>query len=683
MRGDFSRLRFERNKHYTSVLEQQGRVALDADNNEQRAIDEDIRQTENIDIIGPFGGPKDDGGFAITVDGNTIKIGAGRYYVHGLLCENETGLTYGAQPYLINPAIADSDLLTDLSRGAIDSIRLFLEVWRRMVTALDDPCLREPALGQADTTTRLQTVWRVVAERTLVVNPPSFPKLPFATVTALRGARLERAAIAKRATFAGAAAVGGAAAPVVTNTGFAGGVGQPAPQVDCCAEMYLPPFVSAPGKLSAQTTGGSSDCSCQPTPAAGYRGLENQLYRVEIHRSGTEAAATLKWSRENGSVVVAVTGVAGADVVVDSLGLDANLGFQAGQWVELSDDTYLFGPHPNQPGELVQIKSVSAEHLTITMTAPVANINPARNARLRRWEQSGASATSTGVPLSVGSWMDLENGVQIRFAAGQFQSGDYWLIPARTATGQIAWPPCGSDGDAFQPPMSMEVQRAPLACIHWDSHTEKAIVEDCRRLFPPLTDVAGGALSALHVTATNWSNDDVLAFDHLLATGLTVVLDQAATGRIDSSIFSLTLEVPVVSQVEGIAVIEGLAPIVLRTSMPLDGQITQNTVNITWNLPFRDSNGRIPGIQVEALALLDIMLLQGIAYASFARVRVRLEGRSVFSGDGSSRIFLDGQSFGTPGVRADGVTPRTALTFPSGAAAKGSDFESWFFLAPE
>src|SRR5207302_1852325 len=73
---------------------------------------------------------------------------------------------------------------------------------------------------------------------------------------------------------------------------------------------------------------------------------------------------------------------------------------------------------------------------------------------------------------------------------------------------------------------------------------------------------------------------------------------------------------------------------------------------------------------------------QGLSYASFARARVKMQGRDVFAGSGSTRIFLDGQTFGTPGVRADGVTPRTDLIFNSGAGAKGSDFESWFFLAP-
>ena len=40
MRGDFSRIRFNPGKNYTAVLEQQGRVALDADANEQCFIED-------------------------------------------------------------------------------------------------------------------------------------------------------------------------------------------------------------------------------------------------------------------------------------------------------------------------------------------------------------------------------------------------------------------------------------------------------------------------------------------------------------------------------------------------------------------------------------------------------------------------------------------------------------------
>ncbi len=690
MRGDFSRLRFEKTKHYTSVLEQQGRVALDADHNEQRAIDEHLHKTETVDIIGPFGGPENDAGFAITSSGKTIQIGAGRYYVQGILCENEAQLSYGSQPYLIHPAVSDSDLLTELAGGSLDSIRLFLQVWQRLVTALDDPCLREPALGPADTTVRRQTVWRVIAQTIKATQPsPS----PFPTRTARARRLLEKASTLARVTPSLTIQPGrvarnlGTAVPGITlpgtttvpGTATAPGAAVP---VNCCAEMYQPATVLPSGGLSAQTTGGSSECSCEPTPAAGYRGLENQLYRVEIHQGGNESQATFKWSRENGSVLTAITGISGADVMVGSLGLDANLGFQPGQWVELSDDTYLFGPNPNQPGELFQIKSINAEQRTITMTAAVAQVDPTRNARLRRWEQSGTAATAGGMALAAGSWLDLENGIQVQFAPGHFESGDYWLLPARTATGQIEWPPCGSDGAAFQPPHRTEVYLAPLACIHWDAKKQLPKIDDCRRSFPPLTEVAGGALSALHITAINWNNDDVVPFDQLLAKGLTVTLDQAPTGRIDSSTFAVTLEVPVVSPVEAGAVKQGLTPIVLRTSMPLDGQITVQKQAVNWNIPFRDSKGEIPGVQLEALLILNAMLFQGMNYSSFVRARVSLSGANVFAGDGSSRAYLDGESFGTPGVRADGITPRMDLTFPSGVDEEASDFASWFFLAP-
>ena len=170
MKGDFSRLRFTPSKNYTSVLQQQGRVSLDADANEQCAINEYLRATETVDVVGLVGGPVDDEGFGITIVDKALVIAKGRYYVEGILCENEQPLLYGNQPYLINPGPDGPELLAELSAGSISAIQLYLEVWRRLVTDLDDPCLREPAIGQADTTARLQTVWRVVAKTVAAVS---------------------------------------------------------------------------------------------------------------------------------------------------------------------------------------------------------------------------------------------------------------------------------------------------------------------------------------------------------------------------------------------------------------------------------------------------------------------------------------------------------------------------------
>jgi uncharacterized protein DUF6519 len=65
MSGDFSRLTFDPTRHYDSVLLQQGRPQLDADWNEQRAIDAHRRELEGRDVIGQHGAPRVHAGFAV------------------------------------------------------------------------------------------------------------------------------------------------------------------------------------------------------------------------------------------------------------------------------------------------------------------------------------------------------------------------------------------------------------------------------------------------------------------------------------------------------------------------------------------------------------------------------------------------------------------------------------------
>jgi hypothetical protein len=560
MRGDFSRLRFNPTKQYTAVLEQQGRVSLDADANEQCAINGYLQHAETVDVIGEYGGPVDDLGFTISVSGNQILISAGRYYVQGLMCENtHNNLAYTNQTYLINPSPSDAALLSQLQQsGSEGAIQVFLQVWQRLVTALDDPCLREPALGQADTTARLQTVWRVVANfvsatTTKVATPAPAPA---GSVAAVNAALETRATLAAAATSrlsataaklnltqsAASAATSAATAAAATGTPSAGATASAA-TVDCCAQMYEQRALVSTGTMAAMTSPASTDCSCQPVPAAGYQGLENQLYRIEIHQGGSATKATFKWSRENGSVVAAILSISGPTVWVNSLGPDANLGFQPNDWVEISDDTYLFGQTPNQPGTLYQILSVDPTGPSITLTTPATSVDPTRNARVRRWDQFGSSASSNGVPLAENTWQTLENGIQVNFGPGTYQNGDYWTIPARAASGQIDWPPCGGNGNLFQSPTSITVFNAPLACIHWDTTLKQTVIESCQQPFSPLTDLAPEvAPTALHVTNYSWANDDVTTFDVLLSNGLTVTLDTAPTGPITGANFIVTVE---------------------------------------------------------------------------------------------------------------------------------------------
>ena len=90
MSGDYSRFTHNPKKRFTSVLNQQGRVALDADWNEAADMIRRRNRTQALDTFGPVGVP-----FATTPDGFKItapmagnfSIGRGRIYVDGLLAE--------------------------------------------------------------------------------------------------------------------------------------------------------------------------------------------------------------------------------------------------------------------------------------------------------------------------------------------------------------------------------------------------------------------------------------------------------------------------------------------------------------------------------------------------------------------------------------------------------------------
>ena len=97
--------------------------------------------------------------------------------------------------------------------------------------------------------------------------------------------------------------------------------------------------------------------------------------------------------------------------------------------------------------------------------------------KVRRWDQADPNATDAGIPMGPGGVHSLENGIQVQFSdARPFHPGDFWLVPARTATGELEWPPCGSDGAEDQPARNIVVHRAPLACIDWEPNTGGLVV---------------------------------------------------------------------------------------------------------------------------------------------------------------------------------------------------------------
>jgi hypothetical protein len=199
MKADRSRDTFDPTKHYRRVLHQQGRVVLDADDNEQVSIDLATSERTISDVIGQAGVPEVSlstgypGGFAIGIGnlsgssssssssssslnsssssnssssassssgslaGTDLTITHGRIYVDGILVINDSDTTLFTQPFL---PLDPSDT-TPAGLAGAGLYAVYLDVWERVVTPLDDPEIVETALGGPDTCLRTQVAWQV------------------------------------------------------------------------------------------------------------------------------------------------------------------------------------------------------------------------------------------------------------------------------------------------------------------------------------------------------------------------------------------------------------------------------------------------------------------------------------------------------------------------------------------
>ena len=90
MPSDRARYTFDPSRMYRSVVSQQGRVTLDADDNEAEEIRSEGTRVQLVDVVGPTGSP--DEGFKIGWKANIgpdFLIGAGTLYAGGLRVQND------------------------------------------------------------------------------------------------------------------------------------------------------------------------------------------------------------------------------------------------------------------------------------------------------------------------------------------------------------------------------------------------------------------------------------------------------------------------------------------------------------------------------------------------------------------------------------------------------------------
>ena len=498
MKSDITRDTFVAGKHFSRVIRQQGRVDLDADTNEQTSILLHYLRTLALDLIGPYAAPVMAAGFRLSKDANdSLSISAGRYYVDGYLVENDTSCLYTEQPY--NPLTNDDPF----AKALVDKLEalywVYLDVWERHITAIEDDSIREKALGGPDTCSRAQVTWQV---RALDVGDTAR--------TNMRNKRREWLTnkLKTLQTQLSSASSNMTKAKLQQEIDKVNNqlaiLDKPEPQdfaSGCPYPLdYLLPVSDA--SMGARVDPGAQIVdACVMSPDSKFTGRANQLYRVEVHRGGLAGEATIKWSRDNGSQAAAWTNSVGFDLEV------ANArDFVAGNWVELSDDV---SELRGLPGVLARLTKVEGATLSVDPDSVGGDPNAVHwnddliNPKVRRWdhfetedtvlEDDGSiliKETPIGTPDDTAAWMDLEDGIQIQFAAGgEYRSGDYWLIPARVATGNIEWPAPDSDSIAtfttLLEPNGVVHHYAPLGFVEWPNGALH--IESCNCEFEPLS----------------------------------------------------------------------------------------------------------------------------------------------------------------------------------------------------
>jgi len=394
MEGDFSLNALFSRPGVTRVLLQQGRVLLPSDWNEQVAVSTNRLRELARDLIGPHAGPSGNAGFKITFHAanNQFRIGKGRYWVEGFLVENDRERPVTEQPYY-----HAGDLKLD------GSVLFYLDVREQHVSAVQDPSIREIALGGPDTATRAVVVWQV---RALELGSAPKPEEAWQQLQA----RLARKKV---------------------------------------------PLLVAEAKRDRD------DEACIISPDSRYTGPENQLYRVEIHSAATAQGAPpkFKWSRDNGSISFAASKIEGLTATLLSLGRDRRTSLAVGDFVEAGNDVTRFN---DEVRPLVVVKKIDPSTLDVTLAADPGLVTDPKDKRhpfLRRWDSPLIDVPKNGVPVP------LEKGIEVTFTQNDadYRPGDYWLIPARTVSGDVIWPPDENGKPKAVEPHGPARAYAPLA----------------------------------------------------------------------------------------------------------------------------------------------------------------------------------------------------------------------------
>jgi hypothetical protein len=443
MVADIARVTYDPSRQYRSLIYQQGRVTLEADNNEAIALEAEALRLETIDIIGPLGTP-DDGYKVAPVGTDGLAIGPGILYLGGWRLEHDKAVDILKQPdWLDQPAPTDS-----VKRGAQVVSLLLTE---QSVGAVEDRALREVALGGPDSAARARLMQRFLRTpaggETCVIAWDTMQKL-----LATDGVDVDAKTL----------------------------------QIDPKARLQAG-FVPGP----------ATNNPCAPAAAGGYLGNDNQMIRVTVPSYDANAkTGTLLWGRDNASLLYRASMASSATTLtLTTIPVDQEHAPQQDQMVEilrvaanLGDGNHIAAGEGFVVG-VAQGYAPDTQQVMLKKPLPSEYQKAGELLFMRLWQAQVNFVDGETTPLDSVSGIT----VTITMAASvptKIVARPFWRFAVRPSMPQNIYP--RRYADKPQPPDGPRQWIADLAVAEAFGERGWKVLENCVIPFKPLTQQSGG-----------------------------------------------------------------------------------------------------------------------------------------------------------------------------------------------
>ena len=448
MVADIARVTYDPTRQYRSLISQQGRVTLEADNNESVMLESEALRLETIDIVGPAGTPDD--GYKVTVGPGLgeVVVGPGIFYLGGWRLELDKAVDLAsarAGVFANDPAIGD------FQREGNFVVALLIT--EQSVGAVEDQALREVALGGPDSAARSRLMQR-------------FPRVPVDGDTC--------------------AVVATAVATLLAAEGIT-------------IDPYSLQLMSSATLQAGFVPGPASTDPCTPAAAGGYLGADNQMVRVTVTKFDAKTqTGVLLWGWNNASLLYRATVIDPLTLTLATTPVDQEHAPQQNQVVEilrteldLKDGDFI-AEGQGFVTSLAQGYSFDTQEIVLSDPLPAAYQNNKNPLFVRLWQAEVDFNAGQQTPLDDVSGTTVA--ISMTALPTTLAARPFWRFAVRPATPQNIYPQRYADKP--QPPDGPRQWITDLGvCGGLDGKI--SVLDDCRKPFLPLTGQTSGGCCGL------------------------------------------------------------------------------------------------------------------------------------------------------------------------------------------